>query len=125
MQEVSQQLTESQGHLKQEKKRVEALQRQLKKVQDEKAEAAARSSGQDKAIEAQLARIRLLERVVEERAASGQESEAALIHAKHASDNKVCPVLHIKALDIVGTPAVFTNQHNGCMCLKDWPSSEH
>ena len=89
VQEVSQQLAESQGQLKQEKKRGEALQRQLKKVQDEKTEASVQSSSQDKAMEAQLARIRLLERVVEERAASGQESEAALTRAKQAADSKV------------------------------------
>ena len=87
---MSQQLAESQHQVKQERKKGEAVQRQLKKVQDEKAEAAARSSAQDKVAETQLARIRLLERVVEERASSGQAAEAALIQAKHLADNKVC-----------------------------------
>lgn len=94
LQEVSQQLTESQGQLKQEKKRVEALQRQLKKVQDEKAESTASSSAQDKIAEAQSARIRLLERAVEERVAFGEASESALIQAKHAAANKVCPSMY-------------------------------
>ncbi|KAK9817388.1 hypothetical protein WJX74_006357 [Apatococcus lobatus] len=96
-QEVSQQLSESQGQLKQEKKRGEVLHRQLKKVQDERTEAAAQSGAQDRVAEAHLARIRLLERVVEERAAFGEASEAALIQAKHTADNKMADLFTEKA----------------------------